>query len=340
MQIRSHCSKRNILNSIVLFVLSCAAVSWLSIPTSQAAGGRLVFVTADCDNLPISGIESLAAMPNIDGLGLEISWNKVEKQPGKYDWSVLDAAIRAAATHKKYVTLYLLGSPKPPDWLTEGGKVQTFAGGNFTRGVSVDAIPWDKVFLNNYTQFLQAAALHFKSLNMTPYIFAIGNVAPQRDCTIAGSSYGRLGTVAYNRASYLAACKQMIDTYARLFPTTRLFVPPPSAEMICIPTRDPEFFQELMTYALTKHKQNCWIFSRDLSSAGSRNTVSLANFVGRTGLAYQIRAATTEEASPVNFARAVNTGLANGAIYFEISPGCAVNGDGLITQTINQIHRN
>jgi hypothetical protein len=340
MQTRSHGSKRNFLKIIVLFVTSLVSVFPFSAQTAAAAGRRLVFVTVDCTSLQLSGIENLAALPNIDGLGLEIPWLKIEKQPGKYDWSILDAAIRTAAKHKKYVTLYLLASPKPPDWLTEGGKAQTFAGGNFTRGVMVDAVPWDKVYLNAYTQFLQAAALHFKSLNMTPYIFAIGVVAPQRDCTIAGSSNGRLGNLAYNRTSYLLACKQMIDTYARLFPTARQFVPAPRAEMICLPISDPDFFEELMNYAISKHKQGCWLFARDLGSAGSRNTVQFARFNQLTGVAYQVPSSTPDEASPANFAQAINVGIANGAIYFEISPFVVSKGDGLILQTINTIHRN
>ncbi|MDR3612939.1 MAG: beta-galactosidase [Candidatus Obscuribacterales bacterium] len=340
MQTGSSNSKRNILKIIVLFVTSFTTVFSFSTQIAAAASSRLVFVTADCDANTMSTIESLAALPNIDGLGIAISWYNIEKQPGKYSWTVLDGAIRAAAKHKKYVTLYLVTTPKPPDWLIEGGKAQTFACGNFTRGVVIDAVPWDRVYLNAYTQFLQAAALHFKSLNMTPYIFAVGMVAPQRDCTITGSMNGRLGTVAYNRASYLLACKQMVDTYARLFPTARQFVPAPGGEMICRPTRDPEFFAELMTYAINKHKQGCWMFSRDLSSAGSRNAAQFTTFNQRTGIAYQVPSSTPEEASPTNFARAINIGLANGALYFEISPAVAVNGDGLVQQAINLIHRN
>ncbi|MGC5340990.1 hypothetical protein ACPXBC_30990, partial [Escherichia coli] len=77
------------------------------------------------------------------------------------------------------------------------------------------------------------------SLNMTPYIFALGVVAPQRDITIVGSLDGHLGNTPYNRAAYMTVCKQMVDTYARIFPSARLFVPAPSDSMICIPTYDP-----------------------------------------------------------------------------------------------------
>jgi len=338
MQFSGYSSTPNSLRIRAFFLFLIMLIA-SSAQTAQGANRRLVFVTIECDWTPASTIESYAALPNIDGLGLEIQWLKLEPQPGKYDWSAIDAAIRIAAKHKKYVTLYLLASPKSPDWLTEGGKAQTFFSGTVNRGLGVDTVPWDKVYLAMYSRFLQAAALHFKSLNMTPYIFAVGTVAPERDCTIDGSRNGMLGTFAYNRASYLLACEQMVDTYAKLFPTARQFVPAPSGEVICSPARDPEFFQELMTYAISKHKQGCWLFSRDLSPAGSRNTAQFVGFNQRTGLAYQVPGKTPEDANPTNFNHAIQAGLANGAIYFEIAPACAINGDSLILETINQIHR-
>jgi hypothetical protein len=312
-----------------------------STQTAQGANKRLVFVTIDADATPASGIESFAALPNVDGLGLELQWLKLEPHPGKYDWSTADTAIRIAAKHKKYVTLYLLRSPRPPEWLTEGGKAQTFFSGTISRGMVVDTVPWDKVYLAAYSRFLQAAAQHFKSLNMTPYIFAVGTVAPERDCTIEGSRNGMLGTTVYNRGKYLLACEQMIDSYATSFPTARQFVAAPSDARICLPQRDPEFFHELMTYAITKHRQGCWLFARDLTSAGSGNSAPYTpSFNQRTGIAYQICAGTAEEATPENFNRAVTVGLSNGAIYFEIAPAFAANGNPSIQQTIDRIHRN
>jgi hypothetical protein len=96
-----------------------------------------------------------------------------------------------------------------------------------------------------------------------------------------------------------------------------------------------------MTYAISKHRQGCWLFARDLSSAGSRNSAPyLVSFNQRTGIAYQVCAGTAEATSPDNFSRAITIGLENGAIYFEIAPAFAVNEHPVIQQTIDRIHRN
>ena len=341
MQMSCPCKNGNMKThgKIARIAMACGIAFFASFVANPAFARGLVFVTVDCAAMPMSSIENLSSLPNIDGLALEIPWSRIEITQGKYAWSFLDTAIRNAAARKKYVTLYLTGSPRLPVWLSEGGKVQTFACGNLARGVFVDAVPWNKNYLYAYTRFLQAAALHFKAMNMTPYVFALGVVAPQRDCTIDGSLNGSLGTVAYNRAAYLLACKQMVDNYARIFPTTRLFLPTPHDQVICLPVHDRDFYSDLLTYALSKHGKNCWLFSRDLSSAGSHNTASYTQFAGRCGLAYQIPAANAQEQNPSNVNRAVNIGLSNGAIYLEINATAAMSGDSAILQALEQIHR-
>ena len=57
------------------------------------------------------------AYPFVRGTSCDAPWNEVEKQPGVYDWSLMDAAIDRACQDKISLYLSFEAGPKTPDWV-------------------------------------------------------------------------------------------------------------------------------------------------------------------------------------------------------------------------------
>ena len=73
------------------------------------------------------GAKDIKEYPYVRGTSADAPWNEVEKQPGVYDWSVMDTAVERA--YKDKISLYFSfeAGPKTPDWVYEKGvpKVMT-----------------------------------------------------------------------------------------------------------------------------------------------------------------------------------------------------------------------
>ncbi|MDR3613095.1 MAG: hypothetical protein P4L53_05995 [Candidatus Obscuribacterales bacterium] len=312
--------------------------------SAQAATKRLAFAFIDADDAKPPFLESILNAPDIDGLSVGLQWKSVEPEKGRFDWSKLDYIVREAAKRKRLVSISFIGSPKTPDWLANE-KVQFFTSASLNRSIVVDPVPWDAAYLAFYKKFLAAAAVHLKQLNMTPYIFAVGVAAPSRSITLVNCRHNKMGSVAYDRNKYLAACTQMIDAYHLYFPTARQLVTAPQISMICAPDEDKAFFQELMNYALSKYGQSCWILVKDLRYDGSANIQSIQTYVGRTALGFQLAGVSKVSddkgiggSFPSNFQQAILYGIKSGALYFEIHGADAISDDPTVRAAIASIH--
>jgi len=324
------------------FILLAHTFTWCV--SAEGATKRLAFACIDVDTVNPSFIVSAANAPDIDGLSLLVRWKFIETQKGHFDWSKLDYAIKESAKHRKLVSIDFVGSPKTPDWLANE-KVQFYTAASLSRSIIIDPVPWDANYLAFYKKFLAAASAHLKQLNMSPYVFAVNVAAPSQAITIIECRHNKIGAVAYDRNKYMAACIQMVDAYHLYFPTARQLVTAPQINMICAPDEDRAFFPELMDYALSKYGQSCWILAKDLRSDGSANADSIQSYLGRTALGFQFAASCQAFGDkgiggsfPSNFQQAIQYGIKNGAIYFELQGVDATSDDPTIRATIASIH--
>ena len=102
--------------------------------------------------------------PFLRGTSCDAPWNEVEKKPGVYDWSFMDAAIERAI--KDNISLYFSfeAGPKTPDWVYEKGvpKVVT------DNKMHADKFPYYPYYLSPdyktyYHRFLTEIAKHIKT---------------------------------------------------------------------------------------------------------------------------------------------------------------------------------
>ena len=59
--------------------------------------------------------------PYVRGTGCDANWDSVEKKPGVYDWSAMDAAMESVVKHNESLYFSFEAGPKTPDWAYEKG---------------------------------------------------------------------------------------------------------------------------------------------------------------------------------------------------------------------------
>ncbi|GAB6164413.1 hypothetical protein JCM19992_04130 [Thermostilla marina] len=65
--------------------------------------------------------------PFLRGLTFDAKWEEIEPRPGEFDWSGLDAAVRKAYEHDRFMYVSINPGPDAPQWVYEHGvpKVRT-----------------------------------------------------------------------------------------------------------------------------------------------------------------------------------------------------------------------
>jgi hypothetical protein len=100
--------------------------------------------------------------PYIAGFSDRVKWQDVERSPGVYDWSKMDAAIREATRGKYYYYFVLWTGPHSPEWIYANGvpRVATIGHG------SLDSFPYylDQNYIQFFHRFIGQLADHLASL--------------------------------------------------------------------------------------------------------------------------------------------------------------------------------
>ncbi len=310
-------------------------------PSSPSASKNSAFVLV---NMSTPDITSLLANAQVDGVAMQLVWSQFEKENNVYTWALIDNNIDIARAKGKKVTIHVFASLNAPSWLAAAG-VKYYSYQDFQGKAHTDPIPWDSVYLSNYTDFLKALADHLKEKNYTDSVSNISVATPVGEMSLISCRNGVLATgINYDRALYLSAWKQMIDAHATYFPSINKFVSAPVG-VICMPDNDTSFYREVMDYATSKYGKTFWVFAADLNAEGSSRTKNYLDYMSKTSLAYQTIWSSTNDGKgrmkgtyPSNLKQAICKGLSNGASYFEIYAVDVANKDSSIQSAISIVH--
>lgn len=111
---------------------------------------------------------SMLSNSNVAGIAVKAGWNTIETSDGVYNWAEFDELIAQAAGANKAVTLNVVAGYQAPSWLfTEGAKGFNFIWYEFwgpaVCSVVTIPVPWDTVFLQKWTAFVQAFGARYNS---------------------------------------------------------------------------------------------------------------------------------------------------------------------------------
>lgn len=327
---------------MVRLVLLLAATAAFAQDWQGQLAGRHAFAFANEDR-SAEAIERLLANPSVDGIVLGGSWDQVEPRDDGFDWSRIDEGIDLAAKHGKRATIHLFGVAfgRPPSWLEKKG-AQFYSYEDFRRRPHREPVPWDRVFLDEWTEMITALARHLAERKSLDTLFAISLTVPAPEMSLIAVRDGNLAEgIAYDRKAYLDAWKRVVEAYEAAFPRTAKLLCAPVGE-ITMRDRDARFFREVMNYALEKGGDTFWMFATDLNAEGSRRTSDYLDYGKKTTIGYQtIDSATGDGAKRMKgtLQQAVDRGLLAGARYFEVYAADVLSDDPEVQKAIESIRK-
>jgi hypothetical protein len=147
-------------SSPTAYVSQPAAVMSTAAVTATASPSGVYALIQNLKPIP----SAILTNPNIDGVSLYLAWCNVERTNGVYDWSYLDAQISAARAAGKKVSLSLMAGVWTPNWVYSLGAVQfTYVGDRPDSSTRTIPMPWDSIYLREYTTFLKDLGARYGS---------------------------------------------------------------------------------------------------------------------------------------------------------------------------------
>ena len=108
--------------------------------------------------------ESVNNLPFVRGEAAGAPWDQVEKQPGVYDWSNLDAAVNRAQRKSTFVSLSFAVGPDSPDWIYAKGVPKVVTDDAMHQG-KFPFYPYyfSPIYKMYFHRFITEAAKHIRS---------------------------------------------------------------------------------------------------------------------------------------------------------------------------------
>jgi Beta-galactosidase len=105
--------------------------------------------------------------PNVTGVVLRTNWAKVEPAEGNYNWGFLDQGLALARQHHKLVSITVVAgaAARSPDWIFNKG-AKPF----MVTGQGPMPAPWDPVFRQSWSTFVQALAARYDESPLVAYV--------------------------------------------------------------------------------------------------------------------------------------------------------------------------
>ena len=170
------------------------------------------------DRLDLRALEN----PFVSGVALQIHWRDLEPVQGKPDWSRLDQLFAAAESSKKWVQLLLFPGFFTPAWALEGAKTEEFPlqYGPGKGAVERLPMPWDRVYLNHWFDFLKLLSDRYGKSPAFRVIAADGPTSVSAEYTLPSKpeDVETWLRADYTPRKYLEAWQKVFQVYAADFP--------------------------------------------------------------------------------------------------------------------------
>jgi hypothetical protein len=201
---------------------------------AQGAGWRGVYVASAPLNGPRQMLPDAAYRGPGSGVYVRLVWAQVEPAPGRYDWSLLDAALARATAAGKKVSLSVIAGGRSPTWLAGQGvqvvEVAAARGANRTCDRIAVPVPWDAGYQKAYARMQAAVAARVRARGAWDAVrivklTGIGRITEELRLPITvradpcgGDPSGQWRQAGYTPERAVAAWRVLADATARGFP--------------------------------------------------------------------------------------------------------------------------
>lgn len=281
------------------------------------------------------------AMDSVDGIAVRLGWKEIEQQDNHYNWDQLDSAFASAKHYGKHLTIHIAASPlgATSDWIFQQGAESYTLANPFNRRTSLEPLPWDKVYLEKWAEFLKALSAHVRENGQLETLSYISSTVPVTEMSLIGCRNNDLMGQPYSRETYLKAWHFTLKVLNKYFPEKTKLVSAPVSQ-ICIPDNDgKDFFENVLTKTTSK---NFMIFAADLNAQGSDRLNNLGSDLQNQRIGIQFIWSYTVD--PRNrFEGSLQDAVCKGtesynASYFEFYKQDLLNRDVAVQSVITNLH--
>lgn len=203
----------------------------------------------------------------IDGFTAYSTWKLHEPQEGKYDWTYLDTLLKMAKKSGKILNIGIYPGHYTPDWLYEKYNVKKFkVTRHFKENIEkkegkqqeerYSPLPWDRVYLEKWKNFIKAFAEHFREDKSIGYIALTGP-------TIEGLAMGipirekdevkKFKESGYSPQRMIEVWTDMMDFYSKILPNKKWAI---AVAPLIISEKDPWPAYAIVDYGFKKYPNN------------------------------------------------------------------------------------
>ncbi|MDG9668964.1 beta-galactosidase [Hahella sp. CR1] len=161
----------------------------------------------------------------MDGVLVRISWALLEPTPGVYDWSRLDSQLAKAQQEGVKIALAITNGAEAPSWLkSEGAQTLDY----LFRSVYPKSmpLPWDSVFLDRYSQFIDALGQRYDGNPNIALVHMTNSTTNgfEMQYFFDRDTENRFRSMGFSNEALVESWKQIMDAYDDAFPNTKLDV--------------------------------------------------------------------------------------------------------------------
>jgi hypothetical protein len=162
------------------------------------------------------GLQLELTNPNVDGMSFWTHWNIIEPEQGAFNWSSLDAHVRAATGAGKHFVLTVGAGMNTPQWVYDLGASAV----RLSRGTV--PIPWDPTYLEYFKRMVAQLGAHYASNPALDGIHITGlNYGSGETFLVVGTRIAdcvRWMEAGYSASRVISAYSQILNEFTDDFP--------------------------------------------------------------------------------------------------------------------------
>jgi len=305
--------------------------------------------------------KALLSAPDVDGVLLEVPWNVLEPQEGRFNWSPIDTVLSQAATYGKKVSLILGAGWQTPAWVyADGARAYKFLWDKSNWGPPLCTptsipVPWDAIFLSKWADLVTAAGNRYDSSETIASVKVSGVNSKTQETFLPTSVHRSISgkgvscisyddvadwqAAGYTRLKAEGAWANTMEIFARAFPTKMLepmFIPggfpaiDDNGNRFSSPnSQDMQVSSDLILTGLAEYPSDFIIQNDGWSAQWIWENES--EYASRVGTGYQEVSALKTQAP-----KAVTDAIQDGAMYLEFYESDAIAAS--LQSTMNTAH--
>ncbi|MEK6684565.1 MAG: beta-galactosidase [Nitrospirota bacterium] len=233
--------------------------------------------------------------PHIAGIVVRSQWKAIEPKEDDYRWDYFDHAIEEAKKAGKTVMLSVMPGAMTPEWVYEKGAKRFHFKSPGPRGEGGEhsmPIPWDEVFLKEWTDFIRAFGRRYAHEPSVVFVAMAGGASTSVEMHLPKSPDGikKLEEAGYTKEHLVASWKKAIDAWAAAFPNQGLGLP------AAVPLRRDGALEAIMDYAVAKLGRRVYLATGSLSEKTNLSDPmiqKIREYADRAGIGFQMLSSAT-----------------------------------------------